>query len=236
MHEKLDFYSASGKLDFVLVFPPVVSQWSLVSGYFRAFQEAISELSREHWHDQVLFERYQNYYEKLAALLHPGVPAASLTPGSRHRFYVTKGISQSGDASVMHLSGLERLLGYEEMTTSDVAGQNTSEVVGTGQPDLDAIASLIRLEVKDLEWLCANYSVVALASVAEYLWECKAAAAGKVTEAQHQKDRDTWDKVRQVQGNEMDAAADEALSWLVNRTGEKAVELNVLRQQEDGEN
>jgi hypothetical protein len=34
----------------------------------------------------------------------------------------------------------------------------------------------------------------------------------------------------------MDAAADEALSWLVNRTGEKAVELNVLRQQEDGEN
>lgn len=234
MYERVDYLNPDRKPDCGIVFPPSLTQRRLVLAYWHEFRAALDELPCQHWHDRVLFSRYRLLYEKLAQLLHPAIPVESLMPSSRHAFYVSKGSLEVGESKrLVRLSGIQRLLGYKEEAAPEPDSPGLG-VVGTGQDDLDVISSLVQLRVGNLEWLCSNYSLSDLASIAEYLWEMRAAALGRTTEAQRRRDYELYEQVRSQQAALLDAGEQEAQNFLLNRTGPQAIQLAEMILNGDG--
>jgi len=229
MYQRLD-YLRDGRLDFELIRPPALDQYDRVLGFWEVFREAIDETPKHLWHDQLLFERYRLYYDKLATLLHPSISVEALTPDSRHKFYVSRESVESPDGILLRLAGIQLLLGYEDTEIESAPSSGDSGPVGTGRADLDIVASLIQLEVPGLEYLCSQYSVDELGLIAEHLWESRLAASGKVTERQRQEDYKTWQAARAANPEAMRAAEEEAQNFLLNRTGPQAMKLARIKQ------
>lgn len=213
MYEIL-YYQNGEVLDFFQVRPPSVQGYDVVLGYWQELSRCLEDLSPIYWQDQVLFPRYRLYYQKLGELLFPGIPVADLVPDSRHSFFVTKGV----EGGIVRLSGLQRLLGFEEITPSGQSYSGSGSSASTGRPDLDIVASLLVLQVPDVLGLVARYSVDELSAIANYVIQVKSGENGGVSEDQREQDRAL---VAQVMGRdpEMERSRMEAQQLLLTRHG-----------------
>jgi hypothetical protein len=213
--------------DFFIIFPPMCKEYRRVLAYHEAFREKIEEISPLHWHDNILFPRYQIYYEKLAALLFPSdLTASQLTIASRHSFFVTEGIDKDNR---IQLSGLQKLLGFQVSEESDPPESSSVTQITTGEPYLDILGSLILLELKNIPWLLANYSLNDLVNLSHYLWQQKAIALGQTPDNISEQDHETWSKL--VNDDEIDQARKEAQQSLLLRHGPAAIEMARLKEQ-----
>ncbi len=107
--------------------------------------------------DALLFENFGHYYQKIGDRLQPNFDSSSLSPASRHSFFVAA--ESRGD---FWISGLELLMGYDY----EEIGATQGVRITSGEFEIDVLAELLLLpNPTEIEWLCKKRSPSQLAAL-----------------------------------------------------------------------
>jgi len=141
--------------DWDIVFAPTIAESRRIVALMRAFKDVIAS-ERLWWMpevDEILFEKYRAYYDKVGAVL--DIDPSLLEPESRHEFFVTSKLLKYEGQPLPELSALEILVGFRpfERAIAEGLGDEPEESpITTGDPFLDVTAQALYLfKVEGLE-------------------------------------------------------------------------------------
>jgi hypothetical protein len=158
----LDFWRLDTKDDFFLVHAPTWDAAKVIRAYHLELLNRVRSLPHHHLieADAVLLENFAHYYQKIGDRLLPNFDASSLTPQSRHSFFVAA--ESRGD---FWISGLELLMGYD-YEQSDLGEGIRAVSVTSGDFEIDVLAELLLLpNPTQAEWLVKTRSPQQLAAL-----------------------------------------------------------------------
>lgn len=158
----LDFWRLDTNDDFFLVHAPTWESAKIVRAYHLELLNRVRSLPHHHLieADTVLLENFASYYQKIGDRLTPTFDTSSLTPPSRHSFFVAA--ESRGD---FWISGLELLMGYDYEEASSVKGIGKVSVT-SGDFEIDVLAELLLLpNPAQVEWLTKTRSPQQLAAL-----------------------------------------------------------------------
>ncbi len=168
----LNFWRLDTHDDFFLVGAPSLELAPIARAYHLELLNRVRSLPHHHLveTDSLLFENFAKYYQKIGDCLQhakgerllPNFDPSSLSPASRHSFFVA-----AESRGEFWISGLELLMGYD-YEKSEVGSGRKEVRITSGEFEIDVLAELLLLpNPGQIEWLCKERSPSQLAALAK---------------------------------------------------------------------